>query len=56
MNDPIIEEEGCARKKIEAEQNDDWHRLIRYLAEKQKAKSLKAVSHPPERLPDRDVA
>jgi hypothetical protein len=56
MNDPIIDEVGCARKKIEAEHDNDWERLIHFLVEKQKTQSLKVATHPPEKLSDCDVA
>jgi hypothetical protein len=56
MNDPIIDEVRRARKDIEAEHNNDWDRLVRYLIEKQKSQASKVVSYPRKNLPDRDVA
>jgi hypothetical protein len=56
MSDPIIDEVRCVRKKIEAEQGDDWDRLFRHLIEKQKTQHGKVISYLLKKLPGRDVA
>jgi hypothetical protein len=56
MKDPIIEEIRRVRKKIEADQDNDWDSLARYLTERQKDQQAKLVSYAPKKLPDRGIA
>ena len=56
MKDPIVDEVRFIRKQIEANHNNDWDSLVRYLIEKQNASSRKKVSFQPRKIPDRGVA
>ena len=56
MKDPIVEEVRQVRRKIEADQGDDWDHLTRHLMEIQNASSAKVVSYPLKKLPDRGAA
>lgn len=56
MKDPIVEEVRRVRRQIEADCGNDWDTLTQYLTDKQKDPSVKTVSYPPKKLPDRGVA